>query len=335
MLKLLQNMSELFTQIKIKNLTKEQLIISFDRLTRFKFTEDKYVRVFKDIIISNLILPKFKKKDLEIMDYDCLRNFAVKIINSSLEKLFPNVKNDFIINKKIYDYENNIFNLSDEINTLLNNEINYRQVVKLIKESDVNNLLWLKSLSDDVNENNIYLKFPIRKLVLTEGITEEILLPVFSKILNFDFDKYGVQIISAGGKNQVVKLYYNMIQQTKLPIYILLDNDAKSNYEQILLKLRGTDKIHLLNGGEIEDVLPKPLILKTLNDYFMNFNLIDDSELEDERMVKNLEEIFKTKGFHDFKKSEFAQLIKNHIQSEEDISSEIKTIIKELSVGIT
>ena len=36
--------------IKIKPLTKEQILISLDRLTRFKNPEIKYLRVFKDII---------------------------------------------------------------------------------------------------------------------------------------------------------------------------------------------------------------------------------------------------------------------------------------------
>ena len=55
--------------LKIKTLTIEQLIISADRLTRFKDTETKYLRVFKDIIINNLIEPKLKKHELDNMDY--------------------------------------------------------------------------------------------------------------------------------------------------------------------------------------------------------------------------------------------------------------------------
>ena len=71
--------------MKIKPLTKEQLIISADRLTRFKDTETKYLRVFKDIINSNLIEPKLKKQDLDNIDYEELKNLAEKIINSSFD----------------------------------------------------------------------------------------------------------------------------------------------------------------------------------------------------------------------------------------------------------
>ncbi len=56
--------------MKIKQLTKEQLIISTDRLTRFKEPEIKYLRVFKDIILNNLIEPKYKKSELDEMSYE-------------------------------------------------------------------------------------------------------------------------------------------------------------------------------------------------------------------------------------------------------------------------
>ena len=44
----------------------------------------------------------------------------------------------------------------------------------------------------------------------------------------------------------------------------------------------------------------------------------------------HFQEIFKKKGFHEFKKAEFAQLIKSHVNCEEDISDEIREIIFEI-----
>ena len=52
-------------QLKIKPMNREQIIIAVDRLTRFKPTVDKYLRVFRETILNNLITPSFKKKDLE------------------------------------------------------------------------------------------------------------------------------------------------------------------------------------------------------------------------------------------------------------------------------
>ena len=88
--------------MKFKKLSEKQIIISIDRLTRFKPTEEKYLRVFKDIIVSNLIEPKIKKNELNNLDYTILRDMAVEIFNSS----FENNSNDFSINKILQDYGN-------------------------------------------------------------------------------------------------------------------------------------------------------------------------------------------------------------------------------------
>lgn len=59
---------------------------------------------------------------------------------------------------------------------------------------------------------------------------------------------------------------------------------------------------------------------------------ISESDLDDEQPeVKNLENIFKTKGLHEFKKAEFAKLVRANIKESSDISAEIAEIIKEIS----
>ena len=50
----------------------------------------------------------------------------------------------------------------------------------------------------------------------------------------------------------------------------------------------------------------------------------------DEPRAKILEEVFKTRGMHEFKKVEFAQLVQKNIKSQEDISPEIAEIIEEI-----
>ena len=48
-------------------------------------------------------------------------------------------------------------------------------------------------------------------------------------------------------------------------------------------------------------------------------------------MVKNLENIYKLKGLEDFKKSDFAHLIRENIDSAADLSEEILNIINEIN----
>lgn len=324
-----------FVMIKIKPLTKEQLLISFDRLTRFKEPEFRYIRVFTEIITSNLIEPKLRKHEIEQMDYDKLRDLAQDIINMSLDEIFPETCKDnlYTINKRILSYEQNIFEIPDRAIALLDNKINYSKLIKLISDDNVFNLRWLKSLqngdaSDTNRKANLY---PVRKVLLVEGITEEILMPEFAKVLGKNFKENGIFILSAGGKNQVVKYFYRFSEFLKIPIYVLLDSDAAENYNQIMPKLRKFDKIHLIFRGEFEDILPNTLIEKTLNVLTANISTCDTKELENAKSkVEYLEEFFRKRGAHEFKKSEFAESIKENISNKTDISPEIKAIIEDL-----
>ena len=51
------------------------------------------------------------------------------------------------------------------------------------------------------------------------------------------------------------------------------------------------------------------------------------------KRVKFLEEVFKTRGMHEFKKVEFAQMVKKNIKHEEDISPEVVEIIDEIRLS--
>lgn len=320
--------------MRYKSLTKSQIIISIDRLTRFKPTEEKYLRVFRDIITSNLIEPKLKKSEIEQLDYKVLTNIAEEIFNSS----FVQKSEDYTVNHILKDYENNVFNNNENVQKLLDNRLNYKTAIDMIEDSEsVLNLQWLKKLSQSSDlkqlRKEFLLQYPIEKVVIAEGITEEILLPAFAEYCGYNFNKNGVKILAAGGKNQVVKLYYKLREEFKLPIFILLDKDAESNEESINTRLRKQDKVYLLDSGEFEDLLPKKLIVKTINNEFKNFVTIKEEDLEEELpMVKKLEEFFKEKGLHEFKKSEFASRIKQQISSERDISDEVRKIIKEIEL---
>ena len=323
---------------KVKPLTKSQIIISIDRLTRFKNTETKYLRVFKDILTQNLIEPKFKKTDLEKMDYSELRNWAEFVINYSLEMAGLTLENDYLINQRLLNYENSVFENNKNVQELLNNKINYKACLSYIDEKSPKNLLWLKNLeiSSDIRKSRFdnSLRFPVEKVVIAEGATEETLLPEFAKRCEYNFDKEGIYVLSAGGKNQVVKLYYQLVESLKLPIFVLLDKDAKENLEEIQPKLRDIDKIHLLDCGEFEDLLPIKLVERTLDYELKNISMLEKEKLnEDIPRVKFLEEVFKTRGMHEFKKVEFAQMVKKNIKHEEDISPEVVEIIDEIRLS--
>lgn len=321
--------------VKVKPLTKEQLTISIDRLTRFKNPEVKYLRVFGELITNNLIQPKYKKSDIEKMDSEEVKNLAEFIINYSLENFGLPKDEDYIINQRLYDYEKSVYIINENIEKFLKNKINYKAFVTLIDENSPKNLKWLKALGSpmDIKQERFKnsLRFPVEKVVIAEGATEETLLPEFAKRCGYDFDKEGIYVLSAGGKNQVVKLYYRLVDSLNLPIFVLLDKDAKENLEEIKPKLRSIDKIHLLACGEFEDLLPLELVQRTLDYQLNNISMMEKEMLNaPEPRVKILEEVFKTRGMHEFKKVEFAQMVKKNIKTNADISDEICEIINEI-----
>ena len=121
--------------LKVKPLTKEQILISFDRLTRFKHPEVKYLRVFYDVLTNNLISPKYKKFDLEKMDYRKIKDLAQYVFNFSINELGYGSTEDYLINQRLYDYEKSVFKLSENTEELLKNKIHYKAVLDFIDEN--------------------------------------------------------------------------------------------------------------------------------------------------------------------------------------------------------
>ena len=326
-----------FNNIKFKPLDESKIIISVDRLTRFKETEEKYLRVFRDILISNLIYPKYKKSDLESMEYSKLTYLAEYIINESLKILLEDYEeSDFYINYLLQTFENSVFNVSDKVSVLLDNKINYNAVIKLLDDNVPINLKWLKMLltsNEPITDSyKMGLKYPIKKIVLCEGITEEILLPEFAKLVGYDFNMNGVQLISAGGKNQVVKMFYDLAEKVKVPIFVLMDSDASKNKEEIIPKARSKDRIYILKNGEFEDNLPLHLVEKALKYSIANISEEPEKEEEEksEGMVNYLEHFYKNRGAHEFKKADFAHVVQQNISGIEDVSDVFKTVINEI-----
>lgn len=172
------------------------------------------------------------------------------------------------------------------------------------------------------------LKFPLRLLIIVEGTTEETLLPVFSEISGINFDKSGIQLIAAGGKNQVVKLYEQYKQILNLPIFIILDSDASNIAQDNLQDLRNKDKVFVIPKGEFEDILPVELICRSINAYFKMTAQICSSEIcKADSMADHLVNIWKEKGLGDFSKSDFAHIVKENISDKSDISPILNEII--------
>lgn len=260
----------------------EYIQICLDRLTRFKPVSERYIRVIDDVLSKYLIQMDEKLSDIQMPRKIEL---AQTILNSAAKNL-----TDLKLNEIIKNDEEKIFYLTNEDREFLNSKIDFLALINLLNENtlplNLKRLKFQNNLTSNETREKYATLFPVSKVVLVEGITEEILLIEFAKILGLDFKKEGIFVLGAGGKNQVARKYYKLIEEIKIPIFILLDSDAKEIANLIIPKLRNKDKLHLIKTGEFEDILTGKLIKNALNFHFAQNMLNNENEFEGKRACR-------------------------------------------------
>ena len=296
-------------------MTKEEMILALDRISRFKYPEKKLKRVYVETICAHLISNNLKKSDVEIFNNSVLTDKFTEIWNYSIEYNYKTLNNDYSLNENYINEEKKCYKLNDEILDLMPKLADFKTLVLNIK---------------DIPNNFDNYKTP-RKIVLTEGVTEEILLPEFSKVIGYDWGKNGVKIVGTGGKSRIISQYNIFKNQLNIPVYVLMDNDAASVYNQLFLSLRKIDAAHLISAGEIEDIIPVNLFKNAINSEYKLQSKISVNDFDNTiSMVKNLHNIFKNNGFGEFKKAKTANLVKNIITSKTKLSDELAIILEEI-----
>ncbi len=315
--------------MKFKTPDIQYIKICLDRLTRFKPVSERFNRVFDDILSKYLIQGEVKISEFTL---DEKIQLAAEILNSAAK-----FRSDLSLNEILKKDEERVFYLSSDDKKFLNSKIDYLALIDLLESDELPlNLKRLKLQgefsSDKVREVYSTL-FPVSKVVLVEGITEEILLIEFAKILGLDFKKEGIFVLGAGGKNQVARKYYKLIEEIKIPIFILLDSDAKEIFDIITPKLRDKDKIHLIKTGEFEDILTGKLIKNALNFHFAQNMINNENDFEENgHAVVELHDCYKNNGWGEFKKADFAKIIREYLQQAKNppVSDELKMITDEI-----
>ena len=79
--------------------------------------------------------------------------------------------------------------------------------------------------------SHILSGFFANKIILVEGATEELALPVYFERLGFDPTEYGIEIIGVGGKGNLAK-WWRLFSLYEIPTFICFDNDFKSDDPQ-------------------------------------------------------------------------------------------------------
>jgi len=317
----------------MKPIPKEYFATILDRLTRFEPAYMRYKRVYSDII--NKFAPELKT-----------HNATIEEQISAVEEIFEfsGVKDSDFICELMRELEDKYFIHSDISNVsyqYLSSRVNFSTMLAYIGDNKnlPKNLIWLKNISQNSDLSLLReeksLLYPIEKILLCEGETERIVLSTILKMFNYNLDKMGVLLVAAGGKNQVARKYYSMIEYTKLPFFILLDRDASSVKHLIENKLRDKDKIYLIKSGEFEDLIPPKILIDTLN-FIHNSEIqckIEDFDVNLSSVI-NLENISKKYGFGEFKKAHFAHGLKEYIEKNAYCSDFSESEISEIIRGL-
>lgn len=325
-------------KIKFLPISQDNLILALDRLTRFKYPEVKYYRVFSELLCKYLVEPKLSKQQIYDLEVAVLKPIIEIIWNESVHKLVPDVPMDSCFNKVLQDELCNTYLLSENIKNFIVLNININGLLSLIEHKsdlpiNLRRLLLIKDNYVDLKKirEDFCVRFPLTKVVLCEGITEEILLPKFAKLAGFDFDKYGVKLLSAGGKNQVAKLYCELKDELKIPIFVLLDADANAIADSIYNVLRSIDEVYLINKGEFEDIFSLNLIKRTINHRFKNICESCVADFKNKtQMTFALSEFYRVNKLGDFQKAEFAKELAINLKYKTDLTEEIMFIIEKI-----
>lgn len=79
--------------------------------------------------------------------------------------------------------------------------------------------------------SHILSGFFANKIILVEGPTEELALPIYFERLGFDPTEYGIEILGVGGKGNLAK-WWRLFTLYQIPTFICFDNDYKKDDEK-------------------------------------------------------------------------------------------------------
>jgi len=295
--------------------------------------------ILKRIIFSESISGFVKPANFEETDFICDENVLKDLfeqVGINFENEYSNIKNLDAFSKIYFtvrmNYPINIDGFLELAKDKKDVSLNIKRLIRL------NNLIKNKNMAfEKIYEfaesyrNDNYSRKPLKLILLVEGATEEALLPLFSSIAGIDFEKNGIELIASGGKNQVARIYSEINNEVNLPIFIILDADAREIADEIKTYIKKKDRLYLISAGEFEDILTDKLICRAINSHYGLTGSIKKEEINiNIRKTVALADAWKQKGFGEFKKSEFAQIIAENIKNSADLSKEMRKIISNI-----
>lgn len=122
---------------------------------------------------------------------------------------------------------------------------------------------------------------PVRQILLVEGETEKLLLPLHASLLGYSFNQLGILLCPVGGKSNMKTCYQNYANGFSGSIYALLDQDATDIVNDLTVSKRSSDYIMSLQVGEFEDLYHLDIIQQVINTVFQPYPVVHLKDLEE------------------------------------------------------
>jgi len=119
--------------------------------------------------------------------------------------------------------------------------------------------------------------FFAKKVIIVEGETEEYALPIYTDAVGYNFDSNGVSIISAGGKNELDRLF-RVFNEFAIPSYIIFDGDKGKDEN-------GNSKEQTRRLLEIFNEAPEDYPATTVKDRYAVFEVDFETTLKEEQTL--------------------------------------------------
>lgn len=137
-----------------------------------------------------------------------------------------------------------------------------QKLVNFAKQTGVpQNKTTINSITEYYRTTSNYMlneAFFSKSLILVEGETEELAIPVYLRHLEIDCDLLGISIIAVNGKNQIPK-YWRMFYTFGIPMLVLIDNDSTPE------KVKSNKNIAACFNCSIEDIADNTDIYKIID----------------------------------------------------------------------
>jgi predicted ATP-dependent endonuclease of OLD family len=209
-------------------------------------------------------------------------------------------------------------------------ENNVTQISNLVEKEDLKNIL----IELGVKPSDVLFS---DALLLVDGVTEEIVLPIWANKLGIDLVELGCDLIGIGGDEKGkyhIDMWRTITRDAQIPVFMILDNHAKKEAEELINEGKIDEECCIISEKQsIEEYYKKEYVLQAIKDEFGIE--IDKSELKDTKS-STIKDVLIKKGM-EMDRNWWKPLIGRRVanmMNKEEIPYEYRRIVEKIKITL-